>query len=301
MPSTHDIYNPWHGCRRISEGCAHCYMMWMDKQWDKDGTIISKTKTDFNYPLKKSRNGEYKIKAGERIRVCMTSDFFLEEADPWRNEVWEMLKYRSDVIWYLLTKRAERIEQCLPADWGEGYENIQLGVTTENQARADQRIPILLNVPAKHKHLCAAPFIGPLNIEPYLAAGQIEFIQAGGENYDGSRICRYDWALSLYQQCARTNVDFIFYETGSKFEKDGRIYFMPNKQLQSSQAFWSGLSYPSTTKPEYKLYLPGTDTPVPPEQLHKPVFLRPQCQVCAARRNCNGCSNCGKCDKKRNQ
>ena len=54
------------------------------------------------------------------IRICMTSDFFLEEADGWRDEAWEIMKIRSDVIFYLLTKRPERVEKCLPSDWGDG-------------------------------------------------------------------------------------------------------------------------------------------------------------------------------------
>ena len=197
----------------------------------------------------------------------------------------------------LLTKRAERIEQCLPPDWGDGYENIQLGVTAENQARADQRIPILLNIPAKHKHICVAPFIGPVNIQDYLTTGQIEYVQAGGENYDGARLLRYDWVKSLYDQCVATDTDFIFYETGTEFEKDGQVWHMPKKQIQSQWAYYSGLQYFSKTRPTYKIYLPGTKTPVPPELIHKQAFPKAHCKTCAAQYNCNGCSNCGRCEK----
>ena len=129
----HDIWNPWHGCKKCSEGCEHCYMYFLDKMRDQDGSRIYKTKTGFNYPLQKDKNGSYKIKSGEMIRVCMTSDFFLAEADEWRPEAWDMMRRRPDVIFYLLTKRPERIEKCLPPDWGEGYENVLLNVTCENQ------------------------------------------------------------------------------------------------------------------------------------------------------------------------
>ena len=71
----HDIWNPWHGCKKISEGCLNCYMFYMDKKYDKDGSNIYKTK-NFYYPLSKNRKGEYKIKSGELIRICMASDFF---------------------------------------------------------------------------------------------------------------------------------------------------------------------------------------------------------------------------------
>lgn len=74
------------------------------------GSDIYKVKTNFNYPLQKNRNGHYKIKSGELIRLCLTSDFFLEEADKWRDEVWEMMRIRSDVKFLILTKRIQRVE-----------------------------------------------------------------------------------------------------------------------------------------------------------------------------------------------
>ncbi|MBQ9445057.1 MAG: DUF5131 family protein, partial [Victivallales bacterium] len=58
----HDIWNPWHGCKKISEGCQHCYMFFLDKQRDQDGSKIYKT-NNFDYPLQRTRNGGYKIKA----------------------------------------------------------------------------------------------------------------------------------------------------------------------------------------------------------------------------------------------
>ena len=100
----HDIWNPWHGCRKISPGCANCYMYTLDKQRGKDGSVIYRTE-NFAYPLQKDRYGGYKVKSGELIRVCMTSDFFLEEADKWRDEAWEIMRQRPDVIFYLLTGR----------------------------------------------------------------------------------------------------------------------------------------------------------------------------------------------------
>ena len=82
----HDIWNPWHGCRKISEGCRHCYMYCLDRRRGLDGSRIVRVRNHFDYPLQCDRRGNYKIRPGELIRVCMTSDFFLEEADPWREE-----------------------------------------------------------------------------------------------------------------------------------------------------------------------------------------------------------------------
>ena len=91
MSFLHDIWNPWHGCVKCSEGCQNCYMYFLDRMRDQNGAEIYKTKSGFSYPLQKDRAGHYKIQSGEQIRVCMTSDFFLEEADPWRVEAWGIM------------------------------------------------------------------------------------------------------------------------------------------------------------------------------------------------------------------
>ena len=98
MSFLHDIWNPWHGCVKCSEGCQNCYMYFLDRMRDQNGAEIYKTKSGFSYPLQKDRTGHYKIQSGEQIRVCMTSDFFLEEADPWRVEAWDIMRQRSDVV-----------------------------------------------------------------------------------------------------------------------------------------------------------------------------------------------------------
>lgn len=69
----HDIWNPWQGCVKCSEGCQNCYMYFLDRQRNRDGSDIFKTKSGFNYPLQMKRSGGYKIQSGELIRVCMTS------------------------------------------------------------------------------------------------------------------------------------------------------------------------------------------------------------------------------------
>lgn len=218
----HDIWNPWHGCVKCSEGCAHCYMYFLDSQRGHNGAEIYRTKTGFHYPLSRDRAGNYKVKSGEQLRVCMTSDFFLEQADPWRREAWEIMDQRRDISFFLLTKRPERVEKCLPYNWGDGWEHIFFNVTCENQRRADERIPILYSLPFKHKGIMTAPLLGPIEIEKYLAMGQIEQVICGGENYDGARPCDYDWVRSLHRQCANQNVTFCFIETGTNFIKDGR-------------------------------------------------------------------------------
>lgn len=290
----HNIWNPWHGCKKISEGCENCYMYYLDRMRDKDGSYIYQTGS-FYYPLKKDRKGNYKIKSGETISVCMTSDFFLEEADRWRNEAWEIMKIRSDVIFYLLTKRPQRVKNCLPENWGDGWENIFFNVTCENQKRADERIPILLELPFKHKGIMCAPFIGGVSIAEYLKSGKIEQVSCGGENYDGARPCNYEWVKNLRRECENYDVTFAFIETGTKFIKDRKLYTLPNKRLQSIMAYKSGASF--IGKPISFKLTDGFGAVIPGDLLYKPYFSD-NCIECASRPICNGCSGCGKCKKK---
>lgn len=289
----HDIWNPWHGCVKCSEGCQNCYMYFLDRQRNRDGSDIFKTKSGFNYPLKKKRSGGYKIQSGELIRVCMTSDFFLEEADAWRNEAWEIMRQRPDVKFFLLTKRPQRVKDCLPDDWGDGWENVMLNVSCENQRRADERIPLLLSLPFKHKGIMCAPFIGPVSLVQYLGSGQIEQVICGGENYDGASPCDFDWVKNLRAECVTHDITFCFIETGTNFIKDGRLYHLPKKQVQSEMAFKSGISYEG--KPiQWKL----TDRfgmDIPKDALYVPHY-RYNCKSCGSRLICNGCSDCGRCE-----
>jgi protein gp37 len=290
----HDIWNPWHGCKKISEGCDNCYMYYLDKLRDADGAEIYRTKSGFDYPLHTDRRGNYKIHSGEMIRVCMTSDFFLEEADKWRSDVWDIIRLRSDVIFFLLTKRPQRVRECLPEDWGDGWENVFFNVTCENQRRADERIPLLLELPFRHKGIMCAPFIGEIHIESYLATGQIQQVICGGENYDGARPCNYEWVKSLRRQCEPLDIPFTFIETGTKFIKDRKLYTLPSKKIQSEMAFKSGISYPG--RPIKFILRNGLGMELTEDMLYKPHF-RESCQRCGSRPICNGCSECGKCGK----
>lgn len=266
-------------------------MYFLDAQRGRDGSDIYRTKAGFRYPLSKDRSGQYKVKSGEMLRVCMTSDFFLEEADPWREEAWEIISRRPDVKFFLLTKRPERVADHLPWNWGDGWENVMFNVTCENQRRADERIPILLQLPFKHKGIMCAPYIGPVSIQEYLPAGQIEQVLCDGENYDGARPCHYEWVKSLREECVKYHVTFTFCGTGRRFVKDGKMYKIEGG-LSSEQAHKSGLSYQG--KPiDFQL----TDEwgyPLGKELLYQPYFCE-KCQTCGMKPACNGCSRCGKC------
>lgn len=249
---------------------------------------------NFDYPLKKNRQRKYKIQSGERIRVNMTSDTFIEEADVYRDGMWKIIKERSDVIFWLLTKRPERILECLPKDWGSGYDNVALNVTCENQEMFDQRIPIFRDIPAKHKGLCLAPLLGPIDISKALPILGMDEIFCGGENYNHPRICNCDWVRSIYNACVAYGVNFCFYETGTRFVIDGTEHFIPKKADQSALAYLLQLSC-KFYDVKFDLRDPDTGRLLADDELYQKRYNKHHCTFCANRMVCNGCSTCGNC------
>ncbi len=166
-----------------------------------------------------------------------------------------------------------------------------LNATAEDQRRADARVPILMRFPARHKGVMCAPFVGPVSLARWLVEGQIGQVACGGENYDGARVCRYEWVRGLYEECVAAGVRFAFLETGNAFEKDGRTYHFASKQEQRRQAWRSGLRHEG--KPiVWDLRYP-IGVPVPPEELYVPRYRCDRRAECESRIICNGCGSCG--------
>lgn len=229
------LWNLWHGCTKISEGCRNCYVYRADAKYGRDSTAVVKTR-DFNLPVRKNRKGDYKIpfNNSETVYTCFTSDFFLSEADEWRPEAWEMIKERSDLKFMFITKRIHRFYECIPNDWGEGYDNVTICCTVENNDRARFRLPIFLNAPIKHKQIICEPLLEEIDLSPFLNS-QTEYVSVGGESGEEARICRFEWIKSIREQCVNANVAFHFKQTGAKFVKDSKLYLI-KRQYQHSQA-----------------------------------------------------------------
>ena len=234
------IWNPWHGCHKVSPGCGNCYVYRRDAEFGKDSSIVTKTNT-FDLPMKRNRQRAYKLQREDiPVYTCMTSDFFIREADEWRPEIWDMIRMRQDLHFVIITKRIERFGDCIPPDWGGGYENVTVCCTCENQEMADRRLPVFLDVPVRHKEVIHEPMLSEIHIEKYLTGGQIEHVTCGGESGENARLLDYDWVLSVRQQCAAAGVSFYFKQTGALFRKDGKIYRIARKD-QMSQARKAGI------------------------------------------------------------
>ena len=196
---------------------------------------------NFYLPIKRKRDKSWKIESGKVVFTCFTSDFLLSDADEWREECWQMIKQRSDLWFYFFTKRIDRFMECVPDDWGDGYDNVLVGCTVENQDRADYRLPIFKSLPIKHKSIIVAPLIGPIDLSAYLDES-IEEVSVGGESGPDARPCDFAWILSIREQCVNANIPFLFHQTGARLIKEGKTYRIP-RCYQHIQARKANINY----------------------------------------------------------
>lgn len=234
------MWNPWRGCIKCSDGCKYCYIHKGDAKRNINTHEIVRTK-DFNKPIEKLKNENYKMKSGI-VYLCFSTDFLIKEADAWRDECWKMIKERSDCTFLFLTKRINRFMECIPEDWNDGYDNVVVCCTIENQKNADYKLTIFKDLPIKHKCITAQPLLEKIEIEKYL--DDIELVVVGGESDYYARPLYYDWVLDIREQCKRKKVSFEFRQCGTHFIKDGKWYKLQTKDL-IKQAKLANIDYKS--------------------------------------------------------
>ncbi len=233
------MWDPWRGCRKYSEGCKYCYIHKGDKKRGVDTNKIVKT-NKFYAPVERTENGSYKIPSHKKVYLCFSSDFFIEEADSWRSECWDMIKERSDLNFVSLTKRIDRFDKCIPKDWGDGYSNVTIGCTIENQKNANYRLSIFSKLPIKNKNIICQPLIERISIRRYLEG--VELVIVGGESDKNARLLNYNWVLDIQRECIAKGVSFQFRQTGTHFIKDNMKYTISVKE-QYKQARKANISY----------------------------------------------------------
>ncbi len=257
-------FNPWVGCTKVSAACDNCYA----ETWAKrtGGAALwqgerRRTKpSNWLQPLKWNKAAE---QAGVRKRVFCASlaDVFDNQVPgDWRTDLWDLIRATPHLDWLLLTKRPQNISAMLPADWardrGEGWPNVWLGTTAENQTELARRIAHLVAIRARVRFLSCEPLLGPVNLETihlpsglmfdalqgfYMAPssvgikgyanllatlpapprpkGKVDWVIVGGESGAKAREMRPDLARALRDQCARAGVPFHFKQWGEW--KDG--------------------------------------------------------------------------------
>lgn len=199
---TQATWNPWHGCIKVSTGCKHCYMYREKRRYGQNPRIVVRGKTTFDAPLKWT--------ASRLIFTCSWSDWFVQEADEWRDEAWDIIRRSHHHTFQILTKRPERIKSHLPPDWGEGWDNVWLGVSIESQEFVE-RMELLSKVPAHLRFISAEPLLGPLNLGSLKG---VHWLITGGESGPNARPMDMAWVRSIRDQCLRAGVAFFHKQNG---------------------------------------------------------------------------------------
>jgi protein gp37 len=137
------------------------------------------------------------------------ADVFDNKApDGARDDLFELIRKTSSLDWLLLTKRPQNIRKMLPSDWADGYPNVWLGTTAEDQPWYDRRWSILRKIPAAVHFISYEPALGPLNIAGHWDH-RPDWIICGGESGGQARYMDPQWAYGLRDQCRRLDVAFF--------------------------------------------------------------------------------------------
>lgn len=244
---THHTWNLWRGCTEVSPACDHCYARELAKrnpavlgQWGKGAPRVLAAEAYRKLPLK--WNAQAKA-AGERRRVfALSMGDWLDDEVPaaWLADLLTMIRETPNLDWLLLTKRPENWRQRVNAarDYFDGYmdldnwlaggtaafPNVWIGTTVEDQARADERIPELVRIPARVRFLSSEPLLGPVDIEDYiddicdggylLGSAPVHWVICGGESGHHARPMHPEWARGLRDQCTAAAVPFFFKQWG---------------------------------------------------------------------------------------
>jgi protein gp37 len=222
-----DTFNPWQGCTKVSNGCDHCYAERQDNRdlqhekkshWGKGvprKTMAASTlKKPFAWDRKAAREARRR-----RVFCASMADWADTEASKGaREKLWETIRKTPHLDWLLLTKRPGNIRKCLPADWGEGYPNVWLGVTAENRLQGLPRIRILRKIPAAIRFVSFEPLLENLG-EVDLAG--IDWAIIGGETGPKARSMDVRWARSLIAQCKKQKVAVWVKQLGRRPVDDG--------------------------------------------------------------------------------
>jgi protein gp37 len=212
---THHTWNPVEGCHKVSEGCRHCYMFEQLRRYGRDPNTPRRTQT-WDQPYRWERRAR-ETGVPELVFACSLSDWFVEEIDRWRDDLWEIIRDCPHLIFQILTKRPRRIQDHLPADWGGGYANVWLGVSIENEDSL-WRADVLRQVPARVRFISAEPLLGPL---PGLDLTGIHWLIVGGETGPGFRPMDPAWARQLRDKARAAGTAFFFKQSSDRYPGRG--------------------------------------------------------------------------------
>lgn len=245
---TDHTFNPWVGCQKVSQACTSCYAESWARRTGQAGLWRGERRrtsvANWREPLKWDRAAAEEEKdtgVASTVRVFCASlaDVFEDHPaiDPqWRVDLWELIARTPFLTWLLLTKRPENVRAMVPPHWLTDWPaRVWLGTTVEDQARANERIPHLLQIPAPVRFLSMEPLLGPVMLDPHwlpssippglysrrMAAERggwvgngIGWVIAGGESGPKARHTHPGWLRGLRDQCNAVRVPFFFKQWG---------------------------------------------------------------------------------------
>jgi protein gp37 len=218
---TDHTFNPWTGCTKVSPGCDHCYA----EAWAKRSGLVQwgnnprrrTTENNWKEPMKwNAEAGAFKRKYGHRPRVFCASlaDVFDNQVPAsWRKDLFALIRECGRLDWLLLTKRPQNISKMLPSDWGDGYLNVWLGMTAEDQPHFDQRWNHLQKIPALIKFISYEPALGPLRLP--IDGPHPDWLITGGESGGGARPMKRRWVRDIIADCREHGVAAFHKQWGS--------------------------------------------------------------------------------------
>jgi protein gp37 len=225
---TNATWNPWQGCTKVSDGCKNCYMYREKARYGQDPfTVVRSTSQTFNAPL------HWNLRTGSRIFMCSWSDFYHVDADDWRYEAWEIIRALPQYNFLIPTKRIERL-----GIEGDGFmlpKNVWMGVSVENQKAADERIPILAEIPAKVKWLSIEPMLEEISLIKHFNysdngdkwTAPFEWVVYGGESGPNCRLCNPEWIRLGIEQCRIGHVPVFVKQLGGWPDTRKELFDLP--------------------------------------------------------------------------
>lgn len=253
-------WNPVTGCSKISAGCANCYAERMAKR------LAGRCGYDKEQPFKVTYHGDklndpLKWVKPRKVFVCSMGDMFHEDVlfPVIKAIIARMCGINSiEHTFIVLTKRPERMKEFFEwlrdepqrgnftIEWP--LKNVWLGVTAENQEMADQRIPVLLSIPAAKRFVSIEPMVGPVDLSgEYLAdkcGGRypfpscpsefrtrridlLDWVIVGGETGPAPRLMKEPWLKGIISQCRHAGTP-LFVKQISGRNHNSRHYEMPD-------------------------------------------------------------------------
>lgn len=217
--------------KKVSD-CRYCYMYRDSMDGTRyDPTVVTKTKTVFDLPLKYKKENSDVWEGKPLIFTSSLTDVYHEKIDGFRNEYWDIARKSLNSIKQILTKRPERIDEQTPIDFldGEFTKTVWMGTSCGSQA-GQRRVEQLCNSKFTGlKFLSLEPLWGKL-ILPECVKDKISWIIIGGESGNGKipeepgikygyRECKIEWIESLVLQCQALNIPVFIKQMGTHLSK----------------------------------------------------------------------------------